>query len=78
MINTAKTFVIYSGNPINAEAVSMLLNEHGIINFLNNRLLGNIAPWQVSSGGFAPVEVIINETDKEEARKLLEEFHPIC
>ncbi len=76
MIRTdSETIAIFKGKPMEAEMVNQLLNDHGIITFISNRLMGSIAPWQVSSGGFNPVEVIINKRDQEKARELIEEFH---
>lgn len=37
--------------------------------------MGTIAPWQVSPGGFEPVEVEILVKDKEKALKLIYEFN---
>ena len=36
--------------------------------------MGSIAPWQVSAGGFEPVEVEVLEKDKEKALELINEF----
>lgn len=68
------TVVIFTGKPIDAEMVNQLLNDNGIVTLINNKLMGSIAPWQVSAGGFEPVEIVINKKDKEKAQQLISEF----
>lgn len=67
--------VIFSGNPIEAEAVKEMLIDHEIMANLKNEFMGTIAPWHVSSGGFEPVEVQILEVDKEKALGLIRDFN---
>lgn len=67
--------VIFKGNPVEAEMIKNMLVEHGIRAILKNQLMGSIAPWHVSPGGFDPVEVEILANNKEEALKLIEEFN---
>lgn len=66
--------VVFKGNPIDSEIVKDILNDNGIMSNLKNQLMGTIAPWHVSPGGFEPVEVEILLKDKEKALKLLDEF----
>ena len=66
--------VIFSGNGIEAEAVKEMLINHKVMANLKNELMGSIAPWHVSSGGFEPVEVQILEDDKEKALELINNF----
>ena len=77
MIRTpdSETLVIFRGNPIDAEMINQLLNDHGIVTLISNKLMGSIAPWQVSAGGFEPVEVIINKADEQRAHELIDAFH---
>ena len=62
--------VVFRGNPMESE----MLMDNGIPAQVNNQLMGSIAPWQVSAGGFEPVEVIIQEKDRGKAMDLLKEF----
>jgi hypothetical protein len=71
----SETMVIFSGKPIDAEMINQLLNGHGIVTLISNKLMGSIAPWQVSAGGFEPVEVIINKADEQKAHRLIAAFH---
>ncbi|MGQ7870070.1 putative signal transducing protein [Sunxiuqinia sp. sy24] len=70
-----ETVVIYTGKTMDAEMVNQLLNNQGIETLISNQLMGSIAPWQVSAGGFEPVEIIINKEDEAKARQLIKEFH---
>ena len=66
--------VIFTGNPIDGEMIDQLLNENGIETMVNNQLMGSIAPWQVTAGGFNPVEIVINKNERDKAHQLIEEF----
>lgn len=67
--------VVFKGNLINSEIIKEILNDNGIMANLKNQLMGTIAPWQVSAGGFEPVEVEILMKDKERALNLIDEFN---
>ena len=77
MENGDRIIVIYSGSPINAELLRDILLEQGIAASLQNELIGTIAPWQLTAGGFNPVDVVVFERDKEKALALIEEFKGI-
>lgn len=67
--------VVFKGNPMDSEIVKDILNDNGIMANLKNQLMGTIAPWYVSPGGFEPVEVEVLVEDKEKALKLIDEFN---
>ena len=69
-----KPIVIFSGDFHRAAIIKNMLENHSIYVFMQNEHMGSIAPWQVSSGGFNPVKLIISGQDEEEAKKLLEGF----
>ncbi len=71
----SKVIVVFKGSPMDSEIIKDILNDNGIIATLNNQLMGTIAPWQVSNGGFEPVEVEILEKDKDKALLLIEQFN---
>ena len=75
--NDSKLIVIFSGNPIDSEMVKNMLVEEGISASLKNQFIGTIAPWQVSGGGFEPVEVVIFERDREKALLLINQFRGV-
>ena len=70
----SELIVIFKGNPVDSEIVKDILNDNGILADLKNQLMGTIAPWHVSPGGFEPVEVQILAKDKEKALALIEDF----
>jgi len=67
--------VIFRGSSIDSEMVKEVLADNGIMANLKNQLMGSIAPWQVSPGGFEPVEVEILKKDLEKALDLINEFN---
>ena len=68
--------LIFRGSQIDAALISQFLNDNEIETFINNQLMGTIAPWQVAAGGFQPGEVMVNNRDFEKAKKLMEEYFP--
>jgi len=71
----SELIVVFKGNPLDSEIVKDILNDNGIMANLKNQLMGTIAPWHVSPGGFEPVEVVVLVKDKEKALKLINEFN---
>jgi hypothetical protein len=69
-----KPIVIFSGDFHRAAVIKNMLENHGIYVFMQNEHMGSIAPFQVASGGFNPVKLIISGHDEEDAKKLLENF----
>lgn len=69
-----KSIVIFSGDFHRAAVIKNMLENQGIYVFMQNEHMGSIAPFQVASGGFNPVKLIISGHDEEEAKKLLENF----
>jgi len=67
--------VIFRGNPIEAEMIKEMFLDYGIMAQLKNQLMGSIAPWHVSAGGFEPVEVLVLKKDEEKALKLIDELN---
>lgn len=70
-----KLIRVYSGNPIDAEIVKEVLEDNGIPVNIKNQLMGSIAPWYVSAGGIAPVDIEVFEKDKQKAELLIAEFN---
>jgi radical SAM superfamily enzyme YgiQ (UPF0313 family) len=70
-----KPVEIFAGDFHRAAIIKNMLENHGIYVFIENQHMGSIAPWQVSSGGFNPVKLIVSGMDKEEATKLMEDFN---
>lgn len=70
----SEIIIIFEGNLVDSEVVKDLLIENGINANLKNQLMGTIAPWQVSPGGFEPVKIEILSKDKDKALELIKEF----
>lgn len=66
---------VFSGSPMDAEIVKEILADNGIIALAKNQLMAQIAPFQVASGGFDPVDVEVLNKDEEKALALVEEFN---
>ena len=67
--NEIKLVEVYSGVLWQATMIQNLLKENQIEAFLENELLGTVAPWRVTSGGFNPVNVIVSNQNYELAIK---------
>jgi hypothetical protein len=65
---------VYQGSSVNAEMIVAFLEENGIMAAIRNKLMGSIAPWNVTPGGHEPAKVEVLETQKEEALILITEF----
>ncbi len=72
---SSELIVIFRGNPIEAEMIKEMFLDNGIVAQLKNQLMGSIAPWHVSAGGFEPVEVIVLKKDEEKALSLIDELN---
>lgn len=70
----SELIVVFKGNPTDSEIIKQILINNGIMPIVNNQLMGTIAPWHVSPGGFDPVYVEVLAKDGEKALKLIEEF----
>ena len=75
MNRRSELVVVFRGNSIDAEIAKGILDANGIMVHIKNQLMGSIAPWQVSAGGFEPVEVQVRQQDAEKALQLLNDFN---
>ena len=67
--------VVFRGNPVDSEIIKDILEDNGIVTSIRNKLMGSIAPWQVSPGGITPVEIEVLGRDEERALELINKFH---
>jgi len=74
MDNQAELVAIYVGEQWQATIVKELLDDNGINAFIENELMGSIAPWQIAAGGMASVTVMIASSDYVLAKPLVDEF----
>jgi nicotinic acid phosphoribosyltransferase len=70
-----KLVEVFAGELWQSTMVQNILEDNQINAFLENELMGTVAPWRVSSGGFNPVKVMVSNTDYDKAIKIIEEFN---
>ena len=63
---------IFAGELWKAILIKELLEENGIVAYLNNELMGTIAPWDVSAGGIDPVKLKILNSDYALSKELID------
>lgn len=75
MENKNKFVEIYAGKLWQSAMIMDLLEDNGIQTFIENELMGTIIPSQITSGGVAPVNVKIKDSDFVRAKELIDEFN---
>ena len=65
---------VFRGTLIEAEIVKSLLENAEVETFLKDEFLGNMAPWNVASGGVGSVKVIVSSADIEKANIVVDEY----
>ena len=73
-MNGERLSIIYAGNIVQADLLKCLLEGEGIQVFLQDEILGMVAPWYVAAGGAGAVKVAIANSDVDKARPIVEEF----
>jgi hypothetical protein len=63
---------IFAGELWKAILIKELLKENGIVAYLENELMGTIAPWYISSGGADPVRLKILSSDYVLSKELID------
>jgi hypothetical protein len=67
--------MVFAGNALDAGMIQSLLEEEGIPAFVQNELMGSIAPWQVVSGGAGAVKVLVAYADQEKAVDIIKSYN---
>ncbi len=70
-----KPAVVFEGDFMQAALIKNLLEHNEIQVFIENQLVGSIAPWQVTAGGLNPVKVVVSSLDYDQAIRLVEDFN---
>ena len=65
---------IFGGAYIETMNLKNILENAGILVFVQNENMGIIEPWVVSAGGVNPVTLKVREEDYEKARKIIDDF----
>jgi len=65
---------VFAGTTLDAGMIQSLLEEQGIPAFIQNELMGSIAPWQIMPGGAGAVKVQVSSTNQERALQIINDF----
>ena len=74
MTNKDEIVEIFAGEFYQASIIKDILEDNNIEVFIENELMGNIAPWYVASGGIGPVKLKILNSDYALSKELIEAF----
>ncbi|MFD1258657.1 DUF2007 domain-containing protein [Mucilaginibacter terrae] len=66
---------VFAGTPLDAGMIHSLLEEEGIPAFIQNELMGSIAPWQIVAGGAGAVKVQVSNMHEEQARQIINDYN---
>jgi len=65
---------VFAGTPIDAGMIQSLLEQEGIEAFIENELMGSIAPWYVTPGGSGAAKVVVAGQDYEKALQIIGDY----
>jgi hypothetical protein len=66
--------IVFNGAYFEAMNVRNLLEAKEISVFTLSEQMSNLEPWVVTSGGLNPVKLQVDESDYEEAKKIIEDY----
>lgn len=66
--------VVFNGSYIEAMNVRNLLEDRSISVFVQNEYMSNIEPWAITSGGFNPVRLQVDEADFDKSRSIINDY----
>jgi hypothetical protein len=66
--------VAFAGTTLDAGMIQSLLEEEGIPAFIQNELMGSIAPWQIAPGGVGAAKVLVSNLNEARAIKIINDF----
>lgn len=66
---------IFKGSYSEAMNIKNLLENIDIEVFIINEVMANVEPWIVTSGGYNPVLLKVNENDFEKASHLIDDYN---
>ena len=66
--------IVFNGPYFEAMNVRNLLEEKKISVFIQNEYMSSIEPCVVTSGGLNPVKLQVDESDYEQAKKIIEDY----
>lgn len=75
MKNKFEFVEIFAGELWQAEMIKEMLEDNGIQAYMENELMGNIAPWIVTPGGAASVKINVSTSDYDRSKELIDELN---
>lgn len=75
MENKFEFVEIFAGELWQAEMIKEMLEDNGIQAYMENELMGNIAPWIVTPGGAASVKINVSTSDYDRSKELIDELN---
>lgn len=69
-----RMIVVFAGTPLDAGMIQSLLEEEGIPAFVQNELMGSIAPWQIAPGGVGAAKVLVSNLNETRATEVINDF----
>lgn len=66
--------VVFAGTTLDAGMIQSLLEEEGIPSFVQNELMGSIAPWQIAPGGVGAAKVLVSNLNEVQAIEVINNF----
>lgn len=64
---------VFTGMAWEAQLLKNILENNGIVAYINNEQIGTLAPWYISAGKGA-VSVIVSSPDAEKAKEIAAAF----
>ena len=74
MSNENETIIVFAGNAPEANIIKGLLEDSGIKVFLQDEIIGTIAPFYAAPGGAGAVKIVVAKQDSEKAKNIIQEF----
>jgi hypothetical protein len=65
---------VFSGTIWQAEFVKSLLANAEIEGYLNDEMIGTMAPWVTSNAGVGAVKVMVSNFDYDKAKTVVDEY----
>ena len=66
---------VFSGSIWQAEFIKSLLANAEIEGYLNDEMIGTMAPWVTSNAGVGAVKVMVSSQDYDAARAVVDEYN---
>lgn len=65
---------VYAGSTIEVGIVQSFLSSAEVDSYLQNEIVGTLAPWWSSPGGAGAIKLLVAKADAETAKMLIKEY----